>query len=213
MFARGWFSFWDLISVLSDNSWFHLENDDLLLILGRIQRGKCHRRSFWKIPWSSTSHIASAICPLSPIAPHRMDFQYESHLLCALGGMHRTLTMEQVSWSSFDQFWVVFHGELLGDDVISWPCSFRGWNNTFRDLGALGLWTYMIGVAVPKNFYKSCPLKHEDVNLLMSGEMLYHEDPKFFQARRWPVIRYNTIHYLLNIFMIWMSRAFPCSTL
>jgi len=36
-----------------------------------------------------------------------------------LGGMHRTLTMEQVRWSSFDQFLVVFHGELLGDDVIS----------------------------------------------------------------------------------------------
>jgi len=119
-----------------------------------------------------------------------------------LGGMQRTLTMEQVRWSSFDQFWAVFHGELLGEDVISWPCSFRGWNNTFRDLRALGLWTFMIGVAVPKNVYNSCPLKHEVINLLMSGEMLYHEDLKFFQAGRWLVIRYNTIHYLHNIFMI-----------
>ena len=58
----------------------------------------------------------------------------------------------------------------------------------------------MIGVAVPKNVYNSFPLKHEVVNLLMSGEMLYHEDLKFFQARRRPVIRYNTIHYLHNIF-------------
>ena len=37
--------------------------------------------------------------------------------------------------------------------------------------------------AVPKNFYNSCPLKHEVFNILMSGEMLYHEDSKFFQAR------------------------------
>ena len=34
----------------------------------------------------------------------------------------------------------------------------------------------------------------------MSGEMLYYEDPKFFQAGRRPVIRYNTINYLHNIF-------------
>jgi len=36
-----------------------------------------------------------------------------------LGEMHRTLSMEQVGWSSFDQFLVVFHGELLRGDVIS----------------------------------------------------------------------------------------------
>ena len=60
----------------------------------------------------------------------------------------------------------------------------------------------MLGVAVPKNVYNSCPLKHEVVILLMSSEMLYYEDLKFFQAERRPVIRYNTIHYLHNIFMI-----------
>ena len=38
----------------------------------------------------------------------------------------------------------------------------------------------------------------------MSGEMLYHEDPKFFRAGRWPIIRYNKIHYLDNIFS-WSS--------
>jgi len=59
-----------------------------------------------------------------------------------LGEMHRTLAMEQVQWSCFDQFWVGFHGELLGEAVISWPCSFRGWKNTFRDLGALSLWIF-----------------------------------------------------------------------
>ena len=42
----------------------------------------------------------------------------------------------------------------------------------------------MIGVEVPKNVYNSCPLKHEVVNLSDAGEMLYYEDPKFFQARR-----------------------------
>ena len=39
----------------------------------------------------------------------------------------------------------------------------------------------MIGVAVPKYVYNSCPLKHEVVNLLMLGEMLYHEDLRFFE--------------------------------
>ena len=34
---------------------------------------------------------------------------------------------------------------------------------------------------MPKNVYNSFPLKHEVVNILMSGEMLYHEDPRFFQ--------------------------------
>jgi len=81
-----------------------------------------------------------------------------------LGELQRTLTMEKVHWSWFDPFWAVFHGELLGEAVISWPCSFRGWNNTFRDLGALRLWIFMLGVVGPKNIYNSFPLKHEVVN-------------------------------------------------
>ena len=48
-------------------------------------------------------------------------------------------------------------------------------------LRALGLFTYVIGVGVPKYVYNSCPLKHEVVNLLISGEMLYHEDSRFFE--------------------------------
>ena len=36
-------------------------------------------------------------------------------------------------------------------------------------------------VAVPKYVYNSGPLKHEVVNLLMLGEMLYHEDLRFFK--------------------------------
>ena len=67
----------------------------------------------------------------------------------------------------------------------------------------------MIGVAVPKNVYNSFPLKHEVVNLLMSGEMLYHEDPKFFRAGRRPVIRYNTIHYIHNIFHDLVEAGIP----
>jgi len=48
-------------------------------------------------------------------------------------------------------------------------------------LEALVLWTYMIGVSVPKYVYNSCPLKHEVINILMSGEMLYNEDLRFFE--------------------------------
>ena len=161
-----------------------------------------------------------AICPFPTIAPYRGAKQYASHLVHWEGDMHRTLCIELSVWSSFDHLWAVFSGELLGDDVISWPCSFRQWSNTFRDLGALSLWTFMIGVAVPKNVYNSFPLKHEVINLSMSGEMLYHEDPKFFWAGRWPVIRYNTIHYLHNIFqdiaeagipILSFIDSFPCT--
>ena len=78
--------------------------------------------------------------------------------------MHRTLCMELSVWSSFDHLWAAFRGELLGDDVISWPCSFRQWRNHFMDLRALSLWIFVIGVEVPKNVYNSCPLKHEVIN-------------------------------------------------
>ena len=67
----------------------------------------------------------------------------------------------------------------------------------------------MIGAAVPKNFYNSFPLKHEVINLLMLGEILYHEDPKFFRAGRRPIIRYNKIHYLHNIFQDLAEAGIP----
>jgi len=95
--------------------------------------------------------------------------------------MHHTLSTSQSVWSNFDQFWVVFCEELLGDDVISWLCSFRAWNNTFRDLEALNLWKYVIGFVVPKYVYNSCRLKYEVKNILMSGEIIYHQDPRFFE--------------------------------
>ena len=65
----------------------------------------------------------------------------------------------------------------------------------------MDIYAWVVG---PKNIYNSCPLKHEVVNFSFktSGEMLYNEDPKFFQAERRPVIRYSTIYYLHNIFMI-----------
>ena len=59
--------------------------------------------------------------------------------------------------------------------------------------------TYVIGVAVPKYVYNSCPLKHEVVKLLMLGEMLYHEDPRYL-TRKVTYIRYNTIHHHNIIF-------------
>jgi len=39
----------------------------------------------------------------------------------------------------------------------------------------------VIGVAVQKYVYSSFPLKHEVIDILMSGEMIYHEDPRFFK--------------------------------
>ena len=76
------------------------------------------------------------------------------------------------------------------------------------DLVLLGVRTTCLGTLDPcnyrhsllldarhKNVYNSCPLKYEAVNLLVSGEMLYYEDPKFFQC--WEEtcnkIQYNTL--------------------
>jgi len=199
----GWVSFWDLISVFSlivlDSTWrLMISYSSLVEFREASVTGEVSGRFHAPPPCGLTLPFVSSR------QSHPIEGFFDMHhtYLVYSGGMQCTLPMEQVKWSSFDQFWVVFHGELLGEDVISWPCSFRGQNNTFRDLRALILWTFMIGVAVPKNVYNSWPLKHEVVNLLMSGEMLYHEDLKFFQAGRRPVIRYNTIHYLHNIFMI-----------
>ena len=66
----------------------------------------------------------------------------------------------------------------------------------------------MIGVAVPKYVYNSCPLKHEVVNLLMSSEMLYHEDLRY---SNWKVtcIKYNTIHHHNMIFHDLVEGGIP----
>jgi len=122
---------------------------------------------------------------------HPREGLFNMHRTCwvYLGRMQCTLTMEQVKWSSFDQFWVVFHGELLGEDVISWPCSFRGQNNTFRDLRALGLWTLMIGVAMPKNVYNTCAFY---IYLHSSFPILSH-----FQI--FPNSNYHVLHFLQHI--------------
>ena len=95
------------------------------------------------------------ICPSPTITPYRGENQYASHPVHWEGDMHRTLCIELSVWSSFDHLWAVFSGERLGDDVISWPCSFRQWSKTFRDLRALNLWTFVIGVEVPKNVYNN----------------------------------------------------------
>ena len=141
-----------------------------------------------------------AICPFPTIAPYRGAIQYASHLVHWEGDMHRTPCIELSVWSSFDHLWAVFSGELLGDYVICLPCSFRQWSNTFRDLEALILWTFMIGVEVPKNVYNSCPIKHEVVNLFWCRV-------KCFTMRIWSFpsweatcnkIQYNTL--FCNIF-------------
>ena len=161
MIAGRWVSVWDLISVLSmivlDSTWRLMISYSSLVefreesVIGEVS-GSFHASP----PRGMTLPFVTS----RPSHPIEGLFSMHRTSRVRLGGMQRTLTMEQVRWSSFDQFWVVFHGELLGDVVISWPCSFRGWNKTFRDLGALGLWTFMIGVAVPKNVYNrmSCTL-------------------------------------------------------
>ena len=64
------------------------------------------------------------------------------HLASLISAFQRKQLVEPLNWSWIDCFWVFFGGELLGEAVIGWPCSFRGRNNTFRDFGSLGLWTF-----------------------------------------------------------------------
>ena len=160
-----WVRFYDLISVISlivlDSTW--------RMMISYSSLGEFREASVTGEVSGRFQDFPPRTLPLPLVHSHPSHsiegiFNMHCTLYVYLGGMHRTLSMEQVRWSSFDQFWVVFHGELLGDDVISWPCSFRGWNKNFRDLGALVLWTFMIWVVVPKNVYNSCPLKNEVVN-------------------------------------------------
>ena len=152
----GWVSFWGLISVLS----LIFLDSTCRMMISYSSSGEFREASITGEVSGRFHDFPPRILPLPfvhsrPSHPIEGIFSMHGTLYVYLGGMQRTLSMEWVRWSSFDQFWVVFHGELIGDDVIIWPCSFRGWNNTFRDLGALGLWTFMIGVAVTKNFYNN----------------------------------------------------------
>ena len=54
-----------------------------------------------------------------PSHPIEGLFNMHRTLFVYLGGMQHTLSIEQERWPIFYQFRVVFHGELLGDDVIS----------------------------------------------------------------------------------------------
>ena len=113
---------------------------------------------------ASVKWVASRRFSRSPPSKLLVPFVYShsSHHIEGLSSMHRTFSTGQSVWSCFDQFWVAFHGELLGDDVISWPYSFRVWNKNFRDLEALVLWIYVIGVVVPKYVYN----KGDTTNML-----------------------------------------------
>ena len=122
----GWVRFWDLISVLSlivlDSTW--------RLMISYSSLGECREASVTR-EVSRRFHDPPPCRLTLPFVHSRPSHPIEGisemkRTYCVyLGGMQCTLTMEQVRWSSFDQFWVVFHGELLGDDVISWPCYFR----------------------------------------------------------------------------------------
>ena len=53
------------------------------------------------------------------IDSHRLQNVMVTIFCATTGEMHHTLCTGQSVWSCFDQFSVAFHGELLGDDVIS----------------------------------------------------------------------------------------------
>ncbi len=121
----GWVSFWDLISVLSlivlDSTW--------RLMISCSSLGECREASVtWEV--SRRFHdpppcrLTLSFFHSRPSQPIEGHFKMHRTSCVYLGGMQRTLTMDQVRWSNFDQLWAVFHGELLGEDVISWPCSF-----------------------------------------------------------------------------------------
>ena len=82
----------------------------------------------------------------------------------------------------------------------------------FADLVPLGVGTTCLGTLDPldyghfmliavrhKNVYNSFPLKYEAV---YGVKCFIRRIRSSFNAGRRPVIRYNTIHYLHNIFMI-----------
>ena len=107
----GWSSFWDLISVLSmivlDSTWRMMISYSFL---GEFREasvtGEVSRRFHDHPPRTLPLPFVHS-CP-----SHAIEGLFiMHHTSCVhLGGMHHTLTMEQVRWSSFDQFWVVFHG-------------------------------------------------------------------------------------------------------
>ena len=122
-----WVSFWDLISVLSliflDSTW--------RIMISYSPMGEFREASVTREVSRRFHDFPPRTLPLPFVHSHPSHlieglFSMHHTLYVYLGVMHHTLSMEQVRWSSFDQFWVVFHGELLGDDVISWPCHFRG---------------------------------------------------------------------------------------
>jgi len=123
----GWVNFWDLISVFSlivlDSTWrLMISYSSLVQFREASVIGEVSGRFHAPPPCGLTLPFVSSR-PSHPIE----GFFYMHHTYCMYsGGMRCNFPMEQVKWPSFDQFWVVFHGELLGEDVISWPYSFRG---------------------------------------------------------------------------------------
>jgi len=59
--------------------------------------------------------------PEFPLSNLPLPFVYSrpSHPTEGSFSMHRTLITEQSIWFSFSQFYIVFQGELLGNDVIN----------------------------------------------------------------------------------------------
>ena len=98
---------------------------------------------------------------------------------------------------------MVFQVELLGNDVMSWPWSFRVWNNSFRGWRDLFLSTYKIRVEVPKYFYDTCfkgpiPMYHK-----FSCSPTYKSRPRFSNSM-------DLFFHTLDVVSICLSWDIDC---
>ena len=126
-------------------------------------------------------------------------------------------TMGQLTFST-DAQWSSWHDPEL---ACFWAVSGDNWLGLLClvSLVPLGVRTTCLGTLDPlnyrhfmlhvvrhKNVYNSCPLKYEAV---LSGEMLYQEDPKFIQ--RWGEtcnkIQYNTLSFILLSWSRWGGHS------
>ena len=76
--------------------------------------------------------------------------------------MHHTWPVYHSVWFSLGHFWMVFQVELLGNDVIKWPCSFRVWNNSFMGLWALVYRHIRLGLKCPNMSITLSPSTSKD---------------------------------------------------
>ena len=125
--CKGGESAWDLISVFPlmvlDSTWILVISYSSLV---EFKEASVTGEVFGRFHAPPPRRLTLPFVPSRPSHPIEGLFEMQcTHTVC-LGEMQRTWPVEQLKWSCFDQFWAVFHGELLGEAVICWPCSFRG---------------------------------------------------------------------------------------